>query len=391
MGTKKDKDWFDRNEIVQVLEGLIRKYPPTSEKNQKMAYQAFLEKYPESVIFTVWQGHYVTTKKPEAIATSLIKAIDVKKKIGHIKEREHYKHPGRPRNKEWELFSKADDILAMNTMLKWEKIGIDIIEYEELRDAMILGMIYKQKDIAEKVTPRWSREAIDKMIDEIRTLRSVQFIFLKELAASVESKDPYFIKNAQYNFKWLTGKGIEDYLLEATPLTGRGRKINHNTLLIGIKNARAYSRQGKIEKTHSFYERDKLSYLCYLAASIELIFRKPLDRMERDIAKKRAKLAIYHLAEYYSIQLSELIFSPFSNDAYRSASLLGYEAFSETAKQTEFHHDCENGETTKQDSPPKENELFSSRNLQKLVEYRISQEETLKKELTEILSDLDKR
>jgi len=376
---KKKTDKLDRQKLIAHITKFLTYHPPNSDKNKKIAYQGFIEHYPEVITYSVWENLYSENKKPESIVDSIIKTASEKQKIKHIQERLYYNHPGRPRDKEWKLIAKADDILMGKTSHEWQQIGVDLFDYEELKDKMIQAMVFGQLDVAKDITPRWSRHAIDKMLDEIITLKKMRAIFINRLSKAISEprQNSYFLKRADDSFKRLIGEGLTDILNRNIPINPRGKKINVKTLSDAIKNAREYSQGRYSHPKRNFYERDKLIYLCYLAANIELYFRKPIKRIEREVVKLRVTKAINNLAEYYSIQLDELMppKSLFSLPA--TNSLLGSSASSKPAAQ-------------------KTNPIaLDAKKMRKLLDQYLERQDSLNKslkvELSAILKDLDKR
>jgi hypothetical protein len=382
---KQETDKLNRQKLIkditEILANKLDNGTPISDKNIKIAYQQFVAQYPEAIRYDVWMNLCTANKKPEAIADSIIKIASEKTKIKQIRERVSYKHPGPPKNKEWALFTNADDILMGKTKQEMHKIIGNLSDYEELKDKMIRVMVYDQFNIIKDITPRWNRQAIDKMLDEIKTLIKVRSIFIEELskAISKEGKNKKqnisFLKKAIYLFKIIIGNGLIDILNTYITINPQGKPINSVTLANAIKNTRAYSKGEESKKTSTFYDRDKMTFLCYLAANIELYFRQPIERIEREVAVLRAKKAIKDLAEYYFIRLDELIpQQPFS--LITTPSLLGSTDFKKL-------------QSSRKPAPQKINRTDSNLLLEILERFK-SLRKSLKDELSVIIADLDK-
>ena len=397
----KGKDKINRNKLILLIKELLDKYPPgsnLSEKKKVKAYKDFQSVFPETINQLVFNNLYIPNKSPEDIADEIIKSVRVENKMQHIREYGEYNHPGRPRGPEWDLFSKAENILSKKNLQEWKQMGINIIEHEELRDKTIQLMHYEQSTVAKDIASCWSKKAVIKMIDEIKTLKKVDSIFIARLAKSIYNNNNSFLRNAEYFFKELTGEGIAAILERPDPLKTRGNKPSRKTLLKYMQTTRKYMCEKTFEKPKNFYERYKPVYLCYLSAMIHLYFKEPIRKIERETAILRAMNTIQNLAKYYGIGLDQLMPARTPASGLSSINsllvfLAGYKTIESPASGLSSINSLLG--SVHVEPPLQENNPLTPKEFKKLLrevcETQDSLKKNLKEDLPKIIEDLNKK
>ena len=64
------KDIIDEFALEDFVEQLQEKYPPISEKNQKIAFREIIGKYPETIDYPTWKSIFRPGEKPQDVVNA---------------------------------------------------------------------------------------------------------------------------------------------------------------------------------------------------------------------------------------------------------------------------------------------------------------------------------
>lgn len=84
MAKKMKKNTIDNNELIECIERIQKQYPPSSEKNITMAFQAFIgEGFEEIITYQQWLNIYKPNKAAKAIAGEILITPNIKRSVFH--------------------------------------------------------------------------------------------------------------------------------------------------------------------------------------------------------------------------------------------------------------------------------------------------------------------
>lgn len=172
---------------------------------------------------------------------------------------------GRKRDDIWFIFKETEEILTGKYKQIWEQRYGDKKACKHVLLMHVLNSILRNVKISK--IKDYSSEEIKQMEWEVKLLLAVYGNFTDELEKAKTEKNTLFINT------------VRKFLHEQSYFLGldkksKGRNINSKTFVQRINKVKEYINDNKtledmgIGKTGTFYKRDKLTYLCYLALNI---------------------------------------------------------------------------------------------------------------------------
>lgn len=253
-----------KEKLIEFIKDILKKHPPTNDKNIKQAYQQYQSIFhevlkQEIVIFSEWIKAYRLKRKPESITNDILNALKFRPAKRVINDSGNIGRGGqRGLSKEWNLYRQAETILFRTADFLKEHKVTEIQPQDFLFQTHFGG------------TDKYTVHTRQVMTKCILILGHVNNKFLTAL----DFKNP----KHQHAVKYFFG---EDHPLVINQRKKGKHPVSVTTLRKAIKEVSEYIHSGKGHKEKKFYTERKFYYTAWLASLINIYMR-----FDNEIKKK---------------------------------------------------------------------------------------------------------
>ena len=284
----------------------LKPFFPVGEWNRRKAFLALIDKSPPPCLTDpIFREIISQAKSLDEIVDQILhlkphrnKRIDAFYVYAPTKKRSKANNRGRKKSSDYDTYREAEVILRREHLQTWkDKFGVEPEYYDLLQYSVIDTMLYEGKH--ENIYGI-SKEAISHMADEIVTLLQVWYMFKDEVRRAKKSNNTLILNTVREVF----GDDADGYLGEYKK--GRGDKVGRATIARRFERFLGYIRFTALaEKSGTFYNRDKPTYLCVLAWCVDRTLQMPLTVKLHELEREKAILQIQLLAAQHSIKPHE--------------------------------------------------------------------------------------